>query len=164
MVPHDWGCGDLPAMGAVFYLGAGHSGSPWIFQAPTFHLRQQVNLWAVSTTQLSEIWGAVLYNADQLLRIWALSKHEDNVWIHMFNKLLHTNSILNPCSNWACIVVWLQWQQHLFRYSWLPKYFYNLKYLINIKCLSFIYRVRTLFCGQNSRLIPDHFFYFSHSR
>ena len=23
-----------------------------------------------------------------------------------------------------------------------------------------VYRVRTLFCGQNSRLIPDHFFIF----
>ena len=34
------GCGDLPAMGAVFYVGAGWP--QWKPQAPTFHLSEAV--------------------------------------------------------------------------------------------------------------------------
>ena len=35
------GCGDLSAMGEVFYPGlAGHNGSPRVSQAPTFHLSE----------------------------------------------------------------------------------------------------------------------------
>ena len=44
MEAHAWlDCGDLPAMGAVFYLGAGWpQWKPWVSQAPTFHLSEAV--------------------------------------------------------------------------------------------------------------------------
>jgi len=84
-----------------------------------------------------------------------LSIDKDNVWIHMFKNQPDTNSIVNPCRNWACIlscffnwniVIWLQWQQPLSRFPWLPNcwcplksipYYYKLKYFH--KCSSFIY-------------------------
>jgi len=37
------GCGDFPAMGAVFYLGAGWpQWKPLVYQAPSLHLSEAV--------------------------------------------------------------------------------------------------------------------------